>query len=182
MGCCPELGACGVGLFLDGVHDAGIGKPLGYGVHVGRSVFQRAVNRFGRLADLVREARQVLHDNTVARIEDDRCGLVQCLVETRSGAFNSVMDLRSKVGQTILDARRYCCDAVGEVVCGTLEPLLDPGRCGIQAMLQAGNCPVHGCFHAGAAQSLAFSTALLTDCSRSRAIRSDFFTTTSRLM
>ena len=100
------------------MHYAGIGKPLGYGIHVGRRTFQRAVNRFGSLADLVREARQVLHDNTVAGIEDDRCGLVQGFVETRSGAFNSVMDLRSKVGQSVLDARRDGGNAVGQVVGG----------------------------------------------------------------
>ena len=149
MRCRPELGAGRLRLLLEGVDDAGVGEPLGDGVHMGRSAFQRAVDSLRGVADLVREARQVFHHYAVPGIEDDRGGPVQGLMQPRGGALNGVVDLGREMGQTVLDARRHGGNAVGQVVGCGLEPFLDLGRSGIQAVLQAGNCPVHCCFHAG---------------------------------
>ncbi len=107
------------------MHNADVAELLRNGINVGRSAFQGTVHGLGRMADLVRKARQVLHHHPVACVLDHRSGLVQRLMEARGGAFNGVVDLGSQVGQPVLDARRDCCDAVGKVVRCRLEAFLD---------------------------------------------------------
>ncbi len=80
------------------------------------------------------------------------------------------MNPRRQLGQAVLDARGNFLNAIGKVVGGRLQSLLDLGGSRINAVLDA----------RGAAQSRALSTLAATVVSRSRAIRSDFFTTTSR--
>ncbi|MDI2023618.1 hypothetical protein PJL18_04166 [Paenarthrobacter nicotinovorans] len=107
------------------------------------------MNSYRGLTQLLRELGQVLVHDFVPRNTQSRSGLVERLLDPGCCVLYDVVDLRREVRQPILDPRRYNCHAVGKVVRGGLQPLLDPGGSGVNAVLDARNSPIDGCFHTG---------------------------------
>ena len=127
--------------------DAGLNQALGDCIDLCRCILQNMVDRNRCVAQLFGKLGQVLFHYLVPGNAEGRRGAVERLLDLGRCILNSVVDLGSQLGQPVLDPRRDLLHAVGEVVCGRLQSLLDLGGSGVNAVLDSRNSPVDSCLY-----------------------------------